>query len=243
MKSFSLHGRNAVVTGASRGIGRAIALRLAEAGANVALTYHERADAAHQVAREVEENGRLAIPLQMDVTDRASIEAAAKEARRALGPISLLINNAGINSPADIDPAVECDGDAMLSATLKGPFRCAQAFLLLLAETKNGAIVHIGLLDSSGPTAAHCAARKAGLIALAETIARFGAPLSVRSNAVAASLIASEMAAPSATAAENTLLKRLGTAREVANAVVFLAGDASAYITGQTLNVDGGLYS
>jgi len=88
MKSFSPHGRNAVVTGGSRGIGRAIALRLAEVGANVALTYRERADAAHEVAREFEENGRLAVSLHMDVADRASIEAAAKEARRALGPIS-----------------------------------------------------------------------------------------------------------------------------------------------------------
>src|SRR5258706_2859136 len=184
MKSFSLHGRNAVVTGGSRGIGRAIALRLAELGANVALTYRERIDDAHQVAREIEENGRLAVLLQMDVTDRASVDAAAKEARRALGPISLLINNAGINKLADFDPVTDGDGDAMLAATLKGPFRCAQAFLPLLAETKNGAIVHIGSLDSEVPTPAHYAASRAGLIALGEAIARFGAPLSVRSNVV-----------------------------------------------------------
>ncbi len=243
MRSFSLHGRNAVVTGGSRGIGRAIALRLAEAGANVALTYRERADAAHQVAREIEENGRLAVPLQMDVTDRASIEAAAKEARRALGPISLLINNAGINRLTNFDPATDGDGDAMLEATLKGPFRCAQAFLLLLAETKNGAVVHIGLADTGGPTPAHCAAGWAGLIALGEASARFGAPLNVRSNVVAAEFIASDMAAPSAEAVGNTLLRRAGTEREVADAVVFLASDAAAYITGQTLNVNGGLYS
>lgn len=243
MKSFSLHGRNAVVTGGSRGIGRAIALRLAEVGANVALTYRERADAAHEVAREIEENGRLAVSLQMDVADRASIDAAAKEARRALGPISLLINNAGINKVADFDPAGGGDGDVMLQATLKGPFRCAQAFLLLLAETKKGAVVHIGLTDAGAPTRDHCAAGWAGLIALGETIARFGAPLNVRSNVVAAELIAAEMAAPSAKAVEDTLLRRMGTAREVADAVVFLASDASAYITGQTLNVNGGMYS
>ena len=243
MKSFSLHGRNAVVTGGSRGIGRAIALRLAEVGANVALTYRERANDAHQVAREIEENGRLAVPLQMDVTDRASIDAAAKEARRALGPISLLINNAGINMLADFDPAADGDGDAMLEATLKGPFRCAQAFLLLLAETKNGAIVHIGLADTGAPGGANYAAGKAGLIALGQAIARFGASLNVRSNVVVAGSIASDMAEPSVKAAENTLLKRLGTTREVADAVVFLASDAAAYITAQTLNVDGGLHS
>jgi 3-oxoacyl-[acyl-carrier protein] reductase len=232
MKSFSLHGRNAVVTGGSRGIGRAIALRLAEVGANVALTYRERADDAHQVAREIEENGRLAVPLQMDVTDRASIDAAAKEARRALGPISLLVNNAGINRLTDFDSVTDGDGDAMLAATLKGPFRCAQAFLLLLAEMKNGAIVHIGLTDTGAPSSAHCATGKAGLIALGEAIARFGAPLNVRSNVVAAGLIVSDIADPSVEAAESVLLKRLGTSREVADAVVFLASDAAAYITG-----------
>ncbi len=242
MKSFSLHGRNAVVTGGSRGIGRAIALRLAEVGANVALTYRERVGDAHQVAREIEENGRLAVPLQMDVTDRASIDAAAKEARRALGPISLLINYAGINRLANFDPVADGDGDAMLAATLKGPFRCAQAFLLLLAETKNGAIVHIGTIDTNAPGNAHDAAGWAGLIALGEAIARFGAPLNVRSNVVTAGLIASEVAPHSQKAAEGIPLKRLGTAREVADAVVFLASDASAYITGQTLNVNGGLY-
>ena len=243
MKSFSLQGRNAVVTGGSRGIGRAIALRLAEVGANVALTYRERVDDAHQVAREIEENGRLAVLLQMDVTDRASVDAAAKEARRALGPISLLINNAGINKLTDFDPVTDGDGDAMLAATLKGPFRCAQAFLPLLAETKNGAIVHIGSLDSDVLTPAHYAASRAGLIALGEAIARFGAPLSVRSNVVAAGFIASDTPGPSVESVENLLLKRLGTAREVADAVVFLASDASAYITAQTLNVNGGLYS
>jgi 3-oxoacyl-[acyl-carrier protein] reductase len=243
MKIFSLQGRNAVVTGGSRGIGRAIALRLAEVGANVALTYRERVDDAHQVAREIEENGRLAVLLQMDVTDHASVEAAAKEARRALGPISLLINNAGINKLADFDPVTDGDGDATLAATLKGPFRCAQAFLPLLAETKNGSIVHVGSFDSDVPTPAHYAASRAGLIALGEAIARFGAPLSVRSNVVAAGFIASDTPGPSVESVGNLLLKRLGTAREVADAVVFLASDASAYITAQTLNVNGGLYS
>jgi 3-oxoacyl-[acyl-carrier protein] reductase len=243
MKSFSLHGRNAVVTGGSRGIGRAIALRLAEVGANVAFTYRERVDDAHQVAREIEENGRLAVLLQMDVTDRASVDAAAKEARRSLGPISLLVNSAGINKLAGFNPLADGDGDAVLAATLKGPFRCAQAFLPLLAETRNGAIVHIGSIDNGGPTTAQYAAGKAGLLALGEAIARFGAALNVRSNVVDAGFIASDTEAPSEKLVETILLKRLGTAREVADAVVFLASDAAAYITGQTLNVNGGLYS
>lgn len=250
MNSFSLHGRNAVVTGGSRGIGAAIALRLAEAGANVALTYRERADDALMIARAIEMQGRLAVPMRMDVTDRASVQAAAQEARRALGPLSLLVNNAGINKPTDFDQVTDEDWDAVMAANLKGPFICAQIFLPLLAETKTGAIVHIGSVSGQygGPRTAHYAASKAGLISLSEVIARFGAGKGVRSNVVAAGLIASDMAqsgmaaASVQKAAENILLQRLGTTREVADAVVFLASDAASYITGQTLNVNGGLY-
>jgi len=250
MSRFSLHGRNAVVTGGSRGIGRAIALALAEAGANVALTFRERADDAREVARTIESKGRLAVPIQMDVTKRASVQAAGAEARRALGPISILVNNAGINKPTDFDKVSDDDWDTILGANLKGPFTCAQVFLPLLAETKNGAIVHIGSVSGQygGPRTAHYAASKAGLISLAQVIARFGAAVGVRSNVVAAGLIASDMgdaglaAASVQKAAENILLKRLGTTREVADAVVFLSSEASSYITAQTLNVNGGLY-
>jgi 3-oxoacyl-[acyl-carrier protein] reductase len=250
MSRFSLHGRNAVVTGGSRGIGRAIALAFAEAGANVALTYRERAEDARVAARTIEGKGRLAVPIQMDVTKRSSVQAAAAEARRALGPISILVNNAGINKPTDFDKVSDEDWHAILDANLRGPFICAQEFLPLLAETKNGAIVHIGSVSGQygGPRTAHYAASKAGLISLAQVIARFGASMGVRSNVVAAGLIASDMAdagmaaASVQKAAENILLKRLGTTQEVAEAVVFLSSDAASYITAQTLNVNGGLY-
>ena len=250
MNRFSLQGKNAVVTGGSRGIGRAIALALAEAGANVALTFRERAEDAREVARSIEEKGRTAVPLRMDVTHRASVEAAAAEARRALGPISILVNNAGINKPTDFDKVTDADWDVILDANLKGPFICAQVFLPLLAEAGKGSIVHIGSVSGQygGPRTAHYAASKAGLISLAQVIARFGAPMGVRSNVVAAGLIASDMAdagmaaASVQKAAENILLRRLGATREVADAVVFLSSDASSYITAQTLNVNGGLY-
>jgi len=249
IQAFTLEGRNAVVTGGSRGIGRAIALRLAEAGANVALTYRERDKDAHAVAHAIEATGRRALALRMDVADRTSVEAAAKDAR-ALGPISILINNAGINKPTDFDRVTDADWDAILETNLKGPFVCAQVFLPHLAENRNGAIVHIGSVSGQygGPRTAHYAASKAGLISLAQVIARFAAPFGVRSNVVAAGLIASDMAdagmaaASVQKAAENILLKRLGTAKEVADAVVFLASDAASYITAQTLNVNGGLY-
>jgi len=153
MKSFSLHGRNAVVTGGSRGIGRAIALRLAEVGANVALTYRERADAAHEV-RPRDRRERTPGGFHANGCPRIArpSRTAAKEARRALGPISLLINNAGISKLADFHWIADGNRDAMIEATLRDPFRCAQAFLLLLAETKNGAVVHIGLADTGALT-------------------------------------------------------------------------------------------
>jgi 3-oxoacyl-[acyl-carrier protein] reductase len=250
MSRFSLQGRSAVVTGASRGIGRAIAHALAEAGANVGLTYRERANDAARVVSDIQAAGRRAVAIPMDVTNRGSVEAAAREARRALGPISILVNNAGINKPTDFDRVSDDDWDDVLSTNLKGPFVCAQLFLPLLAETKTGSIVHIGSVSGQygGPRTAHYAASKAGLISLSQVIARFGAKDGVRSNVVAAGLIASDMAdaglaaASVQKAAENILLKRLGTTAEVADAVVFLASDAASYITAQTINVNGGLY-
>jgi 3-oxoacyl-[acyl-carrier protein] reductase len=246
---FSLAGKNAVVTGGSRGIGRAIALGLAEAGANVALTYREKRDDAEAVGREIGKLGREAMVLRMDVTDRSSVEAAARDCR-ALGAISILINNAGINKPTDFDQIDDADWDNVLATNLKGPFVCAQVFLPLLKDAGGGSIVHVGSVSGQygGPRTAHYAASKAGLISLAQVIARFGAQYNVRSNTLAAGLIASDMAAAGMAAAsvqqaaQNILLKRFGLTREVADAAVFLASDASSYITAQTLNVNGGLY-
>ena len=249
MSRFSLSGKNAVVTGGSRGIGRAIALGLAEAGADVVLTFRENRSEAQKVAKQIEGLDRRALILQMDVTERASVAAAAKQAR-GFGPISILVNNAGINKPTDFDQVTDQDWDTILAANLRGPFVCAQTFLPLIAEAGGGSIVHIGSVSGQygGPRTAHYAASKAGLISLAQVIARFGAPKNVRSNTVAAGLIASDMAAAGMAAAsvqkaaEGIILKRLGLTSEVADAVVFLASDASSYITAQTINVNGGLY-
>jgi len=249
MNRFSLAGRNAFVTGGSRGIGRAIAIGLAQAGADVALSYRSQRDEADAAVREITALGRRATALQMDVTDRSSVEAAARDAR-AFGPISILVNNAGINKPTDFDQVSDSDWDEILDTNLKGPFNCAQVFLPLLKDAGGGSIVHIGSVSGQygGPRTAHYAASKAGLISLAQVIARFGAKDNVRSNVVAAGLIASEMAAAGMAAAsvqkaaEAIVLKRMGRPQEVADAVVFLASDAASYITAQTLNVNGGLY-
>ena len=246
---FSLSGKCAVVTGGSRGIGAAIALGLAEAGADVLFTYREKVAEAKAVAAKITALGRRALAVKMDVTDRASVQAAAEAARR-FGPVSILVNNAGINKPTDFDQVSDADWDMILDANLKGPFTVAQTFLPLLAAAGGGAITHIGSVSGQygGPRTAHYAASKAGLISLAQVIARFGAASNIRSNTVAAGLIASEMAAGGMAAAsvqkaaENIILKRMGTPREVADAVVFLSSDAASYITAQTLNVNGGLY-
>jgi 3-oxoacyl-[acyl-carrier protein] reductase len=249
MSRFSLSGKNAVVTGGSRGIGRAIALGLAEAGADVVLTYREKSEEAQETVRDIEAMGRRALAVRMDVTDRSTVEVAAKHARE-LGTVSILVNNAGINKPTDFDQVTDSDWNSILDANLKGPFICSQIFLPLLKDAGNGSIVHIGSVSGQygGPRTAHYAASKAGLISLAQVIARFGAQYGVRSNTVAAGIIASDMgqaglaAASVQKAAENILLKRLGLAREVADAVVYLASDASSYITAQTININGGLY-
>ncbi len=249
MSRFSLAGRNAIVTGGSRGIGRAIALGLAEAGADVLLTYRECRREADEVVKEIEKSGRHAIAFQMDVTDRTSVEAVARDSR-AFGPISILVNNAGVNKPTDFDKVTDADWDSIVDVNLKGPFICVQVFLPLLAQARNGSIVHIGSVSGQygGPRTVHYAASKAGLISLAQVAARFGAQYGVRSNTVAAGIIASDMgqaglsAASVQKAAENILLNRLGHAREVSDAVVFLASDAASYITAQTVNVNGGLY-
>ncbi len=247
---FSLEGKNAFVTGGSRGIGRAIAIGLAKAGADVAFTYRSQREEAENVVREIAAIGRRSIALWMDVAQRQSVEAAARDGASALGAISILVNNAGINKPTDFDSVTDQDWDDILSTNLKGPFVCAQVFLPLLAQAGGGSIVHIGSVSGQygGPRTAHYAASKAGLISLAQVIARFGAQHGVRSNVVAAGLIASDMGSAGLAAqsvqkaAENILLKRLGTTEDVADAVVFLASDASSYITAQTLNVNGGLY-
>ena len=249
MSRFSLSGKCAVVTGGSRGLGRAIALSLAEAGADVMITYRERHGEADGVVKDIVAKGRRTKAVTMDVTNRTSIAAAATEAA-GFGPISILVNNAGVNKPTDFDQIQESDWDLVLETNLKGPFLVAQTFLPLLKQANGASVIHIGSVSGQygGPRTAHYAASKAGLISLSQVLARFGAPHNIRSNVVAAGLIGSEMAAAGLQAAsvqkaaENILLKRLGTPQEVGDAVAFLASDASSYITAQTINVNGGLY-
>lgn len=246
-----LSGRVAIVTGGSGTIGRAISLALAREGAAVCITYFENAERADELARAITREKKVAaLALPMDVRNRDSCLRAVAACESALGGIDILVNNAGVNRPADFDRVSEEDWDYVLAVNLKGPFLCAQAVLPALVRRGGGSIVNVGSVSGQygGPRTAHYAASKAGLISLGQVIARFGAKYNVRCNTVAAGLIGSEMAETALVAAgvrdqlKGILLGRLGSPEEVAEAVIFLASDASSYVTGQTLNVNGGLY-
>ncbi|OHB24706.1 MAG: short-chain dehydrogenase [Desulfuromonadaceae bacterium GWC2_58_13] len=247
---MNLSGKVAFVTGGSRGIGKAICLALAGAGAAVALTYREQGAQARAVVDEISRLGGRALAQQVEVRDRAAIGCAIQAVEKAFGGIDILVNNAGINKPTDFDRVTDEDWDEILSVNLKGPFICSQEVLPAMRRRGGGSIINIGSVSGQygGPRTAHYAASKAGLISLGQVVARFGAKDNIRCNTLAAGLIASEMAAAGLQAgavqkaAEGILLGRMGDPDEVGQTVVFLASDASSYITAQTINVNGGLY-
>lgn len=247
---MELTGKLALVTGGSRGIGRAISLALARAGATTALTYRERREAAEETVEQIRSAGGQALALPLEVRDRASVRQCFATLDEAWSGLDILVNNAGMNRPANFDQIDDADWDDILAVNLKGPFMCIQAALPVLRRRGGGSIINIGSVSGQygGPRTAHYAASKAGLISLGQVVARFGARDHIRCNTVAAGLIRSEMSgaglqAPAVQkAADNILLGHLGTAEDVAQAVVFLASDASSYITAQTINVNGGLY-
>lgn len=247
---MTLQGKACLVTGGSRGIGKAISIAMAKAGAAVAFTYNQNKTAALQVLEAITSSGGKALPVRMDVCDRATVRDAIAAAEGKLGGLDVLVNNAGINKPTDFDQITDADWDEILAVNLRGPFICAQEAFPALRRRGGGTIINIGSVSGQfgGPRTAHYAASKAGLISLGQVIARFGAKQKIRCNTLAAGLIESEMAAAGmqsptvSKVADGILLGRLGTPEELAQVVVFLASDASSYITGQTINVNGGLY-
>jgi 3-oxoacyl-[acyl-carrier protein] reductase len=240
-------GQVVLITGASRGIGRAIALACGREGAAVGVTYVERAGEAATVVEAIRAAGSPAAAAPMDVCERATVRSALARLAEALGGLDVVVNNAGINRPCDFDRISDADWDAVVAVNLRGPFVVTQEALPLLAA--GGAVINIGSVSGQygGPRTAHYAAAKGGLIALTQCMARFLAPRGIRANLVSPGLIESEMAAAGLAALPPTireaiLLGRLGRPEEVAEAVVFLASAESAYMTGQTVNVNGGLY-
>jgi len=245
-----LTGKNTFVTGGSRGIGKSICIALAENGANVAFTFTKDTDSAKQTLSELLDLGIEARSYQADVRNRSELKECFQELENIWGSIDVLVNNAGINKPTDLDKINDKDWDEIISVNLKGPFVVTQEIFPLLIKSGSASIINIGSVSGQygGPRTAHYAASKAGLISLGQVFARFGSQYGVRSNTLSAGLIASDMAEEGLKsssvkkAAESIILKRLGTYTEVADTVIFLASDESKYITAQTINVNGGLY-
>ncbi len=245
---MDLKGKVALVTGGSRGIGRAIVESLVKAGAEVYFSYVNNADAAFETCRLMDLDKSHAF--LADVRDRLALRAMFDSIGNQHARLDILVNNAGINNPTDFDQITDDDWDEILGVNLKGPFIVTQEAITLLRKSKAGSVIHIGSVSGQygGPRTAHYAASKAGLLSLSHVIARFLAPDNIRSNTIAAGLIESEMLSSGLSnpavqsAAEQVLLKRMGNAKEVGDAVVYLASDQSSYITAQTINVNGGLY-
>lgn len=245
-----LKNKKCLVTGGSRGIGKAIVNRLVKDDAHVIFTYVQDKVAADEVINDFSENNPNIQALQMDVSNRNSVRKGLKQFQKQFDRIDVLVNNTGINKPEDFDKITDNDWDKVVNVNLKGPFIVTQEALPLLKKSNSASVINIGSVSGQygGPRTAHYAVSKAGLISLGQVIARFGAQYNIRCNTIAAGLIASEMAeaglqsAAVQQASENILLKRFGEQSEVANVVAFLASDESSYITSQTINVNGGLY-
>jgi 3-oxoacyl-[acyl-carrier protein] reductase len=245
---INLQDRVALVTGASRGIGRAIAETLAGAGATVVVNYRGNAAAAADVVRAIEAREGQARAIQADVSDVADVERLFKATLDAYGRLDILVNNAGITRDTLLLRMKEADFDAVLNTNLRGVFLCTRAALRPMTKARGGRIINItsvvGLMGNAGQ--ANYAAAKAGLIGFTKSAAREMASRNITVNAVAPGYIETELTDAlseqlRAAILENIPLGRLGRPQDVADVVCFLASDHAAYITGQTITVDGGL--
>jgi 3-oxoacyl-[acyl-carrier protein] reductase len=243
----TLDGRVALVTGGARGIGKAIALRLAGEGAKVAIV--DLMDAGVETAREVEQaTGRATTFVKADISKEIEAKAAVVAAEEALGPIDILVNNAGITRDGLALTMSESDWDAVLTVNLKGSFLMSKAVLRGMIKRRRGSIVSISSVVARRGNAGQInySAAKAGLIGLTKSLAREVASRNVRVNAVAPGYIETEMTAKLDEKSRQALINqiplgRIGSPEAVADAVAFLAGDESSFITGAVLAVDGGL--
>lgn len=243
-----LEGKVALVTGASRGIGKAIALLLAENGADVAVNFAGSTAAAEAVAAEIEKMGRKAILVQGDVSKTEVCAEMVDKVVKELGRIDILVNNAGITRDTLLLRMKEEDWDAVLNTNLKGVFNCTKAAVKYMAKQRSGAIVNISsvvaLMGNAGQ--ANYAAAKAGILGFTRSVAKEMAARGIRVNAVTPGFIKTDMTSVLSekvvAAMEASIpLARLGEPEDIAKAVLFLVSDNSAYITGQTLHVDGGM--
>ncbi len=238
-----LLGRVALVTGASRGLGRAIALQLASAGADVALNYRENAAAAHEAVAEIEALGRKAVALKADVGDPVAARELVASTRIALGPATILVNNAGIARPQKIEDITNADWDELIRVNLSSAFYVTQAALPAMRAAHWGRIINLSSVAAhvGGVVGPHYAASKAGLLGLTHSYAALLVKEGITANAISPALIDTDMVRSNALATpERIPVGRFGEPDEVAEVTVMLA--RNGYITGQTIHVNGGWY-
>ena len=243
-----LEGKVAIVTGASRGIGRSVAIALAKAGAKVVINYAGNVVAAEEVKNIIEAAGGNAMLMQADVASDEAVAAMVKQTMDTFGSIDILVNNAGITRDGLLMRMKESDWDAVMNTNLKGVFMCTKAVSRVMMKQKTGKIINmtsvVGIMGNAGQS--NYAAAKAGVIGFTKSMAKELASRGITVNAIAPGFINTDMTAILSDEVKDTLatkipVGRLGSPEDVAAAVLFLASDSANYITGQTLNVDGGM--
>ncbi|KGR87576.1 3-oxoacyl-[acyl-carrier-protein] reductase [Lysinibacillus odysseyi] len=243
-----LTGKTAVVTGGSRGIGRAICIELAKQGANIVVNFSGSEAKAAEVVKEIEALGPKAVAIQANVADSTAVESLMKQALEAFGTIDILVNNAGITRDNLLMRMKEQEWDDVIDTNLKGVFLCTKAVTRQMMKQRAGRIINISSIVgvAGNPGQANYVAAKAGVIGLTKTTAQELASRNILVNAIAPGFITTEMTDALPEEIKETMLKqiplaKLGQPEDIAKAVVFLASDSANYITGQTLHIDGGL--
>ncbi|MGM0919743.1 MULTISPECIES: 3-oxoacyl-[acyl-carrier-protein] reductase [Metabacillus] len=243
-----VEGKVALVTGASRGIGRAIALELAQNGANVAVNYAGSEAKANEVVDEIKALGREAFAVQADVSDSDAVAAMVKATVEQFGRLDILVNNAGITKDNLLMRMKDSEWDDVININLKGVFLTTKAVTRQMMKQRQGRIINIASIVgvSGNPGQANYVAAKAGVIGLTKTAAKELSSRNITVNAIAPGFITTDMTDKLTEEVKNEMLKQIPLARfgepsDISNAVTFLASDKSSYITGQTIHIDGGM--
>jgi 3-oxoacyl-[acyl-carrier protein] reductase len=245
---MNLESKVALVTGASRGIGREIALELARQGCNVAVNFAGSEAKANEVVDEIKRIGREAIAVQCNVSDAEAVQAMVKETIGQFGSIDILVNNAGITKDNLLMRMKETEWDDVININLKGVFLCTKAVTRQMMKQRSGRIINISSIVgvSGNPGQANYVAAKSGVIGLTKTTAKELAPRGITVNAIAPGFISTDMTDQLPEDVRNEMLKqiplsRLGDPEDIAKVVTFVASDSASYMTGQTLHIDGGM--
>lgn len=243
-----LQGKNAVVTGASRGIGREIALTLAENGANLVINYRKMNEEMENLVKDLQEKGAKVVTVQADVSNSADCEKLILTCKEELGSVDILVNNAGITKDTLLMRMKEEDFDSVIDVNLKGVFNTTKAASSIMMKQRKGKIINISSVVGVAGNAGQCnyAASKAGVIGFSKSVARELATRNVNVNVVAPGYIDTDMTKDLPQKAKDMIIetvpmKKMGQPKDVANLVLFLSSSLSDYITGQVINVDGGM--